>query len=1209
MQNSAESRYSFEYYSARPPYWSYDGIPFGSAYGVTLAVVVSIVAQKGAIALEHLLLFLVPAILHVLLFLATQWFVEANCSVRYNREKDVEKATHVKVKRVLVPGSSHQSEQAQLVPLLRQDSEVSLSYLKKKFIFDQETRRFERLRFDIESPLKRYFDSQGLSGKQVEEATKRYGQNVYDIPLPTFSELFKEAAVAPFFVFQLVCVLLWLMDEYWYYALLTLFMLIMLEAQMVQKRRGDLSELRAMRIPPRPMQVFRDGSWKMVQSHDLLPGDIIGISRKAEASFPCDALLLQGNVLVNEAMLTGESVPQMKVCASMPKDSEGDGEALSMTGLHKQHIVSAGTNIMLHQNTGKAKGNFKKVPMVGSSPAAVGYVLRTGFDTTQGKLCRTILFSAERVTVSSREALYFLMILLAFAVVACVYVLYDGLVLAPTRIDEPPRSTFKLLLAVSHIITAVVPPEFPIMLSLAVNLSLVVLVQKRIFCTEPFRVPLAGRVQTCCFDKTGTLTSDSMEVGGVHGLEEGFEAPQAGPALETEQDTAQTKAALGQKLPFMTTAVMAACSGLTVIEGDVVGDPLEKAALQAVKWLMIGPDLVTSKPVKGSDRIQVLRRYPFASELQRMSVLVRHQGPSLGHLEPVPEGGRKDVDRVLALVKGSCEALRPRLAAVPENLDTLQEELTRAGFRVLCLGARELKDKADKFDADAMERDEVEKELQFAGLLVLKNSVKPNTTSTIKQLRRSYHRTVMITGDHPMTACQVATNVSLGDGRCLILESLEETSGNSSSSSSNGQNKPLALEWRSYEDKSQQPRPFATGEALTKLAKSHTLCVPGKSLESLSKEEVVELVQVTTVWARVSPQQKEQVVIALNQHSHTMMVGDGTNDVGALKHAHVGVSLLSGVEAPHGSPASRAQREAQAQAALAGDQAPLVQLGDASIASPFTYKGDSVKCGLYILRHGRATLCTVLMMYKIMGINSVMSAFAMSALTLDGVKLGDSQTAAESLFSSMCFFLVSRSAPAKQLAKQHPISSVFDWSVLTALALQLVVHLSVLFYGWQMANEHRVKDFKRDLEGEFAPNLTNSVVFLLMAAMHASSFLANYEGHPFMQPLSANKALTYSLILFVTLIFACASEAIPELNESLSLVLSPNEEFRQKMMMLVVADISLSVLLSRGISFLAVHLRKEAAERHAKERGLGMGNNEESERKKSSGKKSKSKSS
>jgi cation-transporting ATPase 13A1 len=161
-----------------------------------------------------------------------------------------------------------------------------------------------------------------------------------------------------------------------------------------------------------------------------------------------------------------------------------------------------------------------------------------------------------------------------------------------------------------------------------VNLSLVALVQKGIFCTEPFRVPLAGQISTCCFDKTGTLTSDSMEVGGVHGLQ--YPAP-ASEAMD-EKD-AESRTPLDQKLPFLSTAVMTACNGLTLVEGEIVGDPLEKAALQAVQWMMIGPDLVTSKPSKGGDRLHILRRYPFASELQRMAVLAQHHGPGLGYRE------------------------------------------------------------------------------------------------------------------------------------------------------------------------------------------------------------------------------------------------------------------------------------------------------------------------------------------------------------------------------------------------------------------------------------------------------------------------------------------------------------------------------------------------------------------------------------------------
>lgn len=320
--------------------------------------------------------------------------------------------------------------------------------------------------------------------------------------------------------------------------------------------------------------------------------------------------------------------------------------------------------------------------------------------------------------------------------------------------------------------------------------------------------------------------------------------------------------------------------------------------------------------------------------------------------------------------------------------------------------------------------------------------------------------------------------------------------------------------------------------------------------------------------------------MALNAKSFTVMVGDGTNDVGALKHAHVGISLMTSVVRP------RVRAKTASELLADNGQAPLVRLGDASIASPFTYKGDSIKCSIQVLRSGRATLCSVLMMYKIMGLNSVMSAFAMSALTLDGVKLGDGQTAIESLFTSMCFFLVSRSAPAKQLAKQQPINSVFDWPVMATLACQLVIHLITLFCGWQMANQFRAKDFKRDLEGDFEPNLTNTVVFELMAATHAASFLANYDGHPFMQPLSSNKALMYSLAFFVLVILLCASETIPDLNHSLSLVLSPTKDFQRSILALIVTDLVFSFVVSRGIARLALHLRGLAAQQRAEALGL-----------------------
>ena len=105
---------------------------------------------------------------------------------------------------------------------------------------------------------------------------------------------------------------------------------------------------------------------------------------------------------------------------------------------------------------------MQKPPVLG----LICYVLKNGFETKQGKLMRTILFSTERVTVESKETYVYLFILLQFALVASYYVLMEGL-------KDPDRSRQKLLLRCIMIITNVVPPELPMELSMAVNYSII----------------------------------------------------------------------------------------------------------------------------------------------------------------------------------------------------------------------------------------------------------------------------------------------------------------------------------------------------------------------------------------------------------------------------------------------------------------------------------------------------------------------------------------------------------------------------------------------------------------------------------------------------------------------------------------------------------------------------------------------------------------
>ena len=317
-------------------------------------------------------------------------------------------------------------------------------------------------------------------------------------------------------------------------------MLCIFEATVVGQRIISLVTLRKMRVPPHYIYAYRNNSWDKISSADLLPGDIVSVldggscntvegadkneedenpslitrflnklkemKKKAEeqrnqrsvstvvaknkdkegSPLTCDMVILSGSVIVNEAMLTGESVPQIK--DSVDRYNYELDRTFDPKGKHKQSIIFAGTKVV------KAVSNYTEgepLPVnIHTAPpdnGAICLVFKTGFNTSQGKLLRTVIFSSERTQGDSKEAFVFIFCLLAVALVAAYYVYEEG-------IKREGKLTYKLLLRCIIIITSVVPAELPIELSLAINNSLINLQMKKIVCIEPFRIPFAGKV-------------------------------------------------------------------------------------------------------------------------------------------------------------------------------------------------------------------------------------------------------------------------------------------------------------------------------------------------------------------------------------------------------------------------------------------------------------------------------------------------------------------------------------------------------------------------------------------------------------------------------------------------------------------------------------------------------------------------------------------
>ncbi|KAK4050588.1 hypothetical protein OIV83_003314 [Microbotryomycetes sp. JL201] len=866
----------------------------------------------------------------------------------------------------------------------------------------------------------------GLSAVDAADRLSLFGSNAIEIAARSTFQLLMDEVLHPFYIFQIFSILLWTVDDYYYYAFAIAVISIVSIVQTLIETKANIERMREMSRFSCPVKVLRGGEWTDDVSDSLVPGDVIDIADATLATFPADLVMLSGDSIVNESMLTGESVPVSKYPVEppeMPLLSKGGGEIAPELG---RNVVFCGTKIIRVRKTTPAGLGL-------AQPEAVAMVLRTGFNTTKGALVRSMLFPKPFGQVASpafafyRDSFRFIGVLGLVAVV--------GFMASSVNFIRLGIAWPTIVIRALDLVTIVVPPALPATMSIGTSFAIARLRKTGIFCISPTRVNIGGKINIVCFDKTGTLTEEGLDVLGVRSV---VRSTNKFADIEDDIDNVPIFGVADAKTPML--HALATCHALKIVDGEIIGDPLDLRMFEFTGWTLEegkegaarpkskGKATSSKVPERAATLVQtvvrppggesfkledamkagskhahflelgVLRTFDFASALRRMSVLVK----------------KLKSNSVEAYVKGAPEVMSDICdpSTLPEDYEEMLAYYTKHGFRVIALAGKSMPG-LTWVKAQRLKREAVESDLRFLGIIVFENKLKPGTAPAIATLRAAHIPTRMVTGDNVRTAISVARECGMVHqlSRVYLPSFLK----------GNAQTPRSTVEWTDVEDESRKLDAYSlvpvdddrsAFSGYSDERRDYHLAVSGDVFRWMMDYGALETLQRMLVkgviFARMSPDEKHELVERLQGLGYTVgFCGDGANDCGALKAADVGLSLSE---------------------------------AEASVAAPFTSRQPDIRCFVDVIKEGRAALVTSFACFKFIALYSLTQFCTVTLLYSLASTLSDGEFLAIDLFIILPVAVtMARTGPFPRLAIKRPTANLVSKKVLSSIIGQIFI--------------------------------------------------------------------------------------------------------------------------------------------------------------------------
>ena len=581
----------------------------------------------------------------------------------------------------------------------------------------------------------------------------------------------------------------------------------------VQEYRAEqaIAALKKMSVPN--VRALRDGNLQELSARELVPGDIIQL--ETGNIIPADLRLLQAvNLRVQEAALTGESEPIEKHTAALSGDPS--------TGSRRPDAISGGQALPLGD-----RRNMSYMGTIVTQGRGLALVVATGMNTELGKIADLIQQVKQEQTPLQRrlDTLGKNLAVIGIGIAILIFIL--GIL----RGDEIRH----MLLTAVSVAVAIVPEGLPAVVTITLALGAQRMLKREALIRKLPAVETLGSVTVICSDKTGTLTENRMTVVVLDVAEHAIDL------TEMMERSGSLHATRGLGAPVQSSLSLAAiggalCNDAKLIDtGDdrfhTLGDPTEGAMIVAGAKMGYWKGTLDASFPRAAE-------LPFDSERKRMTT-VHH----LGQYDPTVLSGLEIGDkRYIAFTKGSIDGLLDVASHVwmegkslkldagwRSRIEAANDRLAKKGMRVLGVAFRLMNSIPEVMQTD------LEQNLTIVGLFGMIDPPRNEVKDAVATCRAAGIRPVMITGDHPLTAIEIARQLGISDN----------------------------------------------GRALT-----------GVEIESLSFDELKNVVDEVNVFARVAPEHKLKIVQALQENGHIVsMTGDGVNDAPALRKADIGVAM------------------------------------------------------------------------------------------------------------------------------------------------------------------------------------------------------------------------------------------------------------------------------------------------------------------------------